>query len=503
MDSLTTVPLVQRGRMLSGMRWTVWLTAASIPFSYCTSTLLAKTGPEVLATYGLLSVYIGLVTAFLYLGGDTVVIRYLPSVPETLRSRFVASYFSVVLVALMPWLVLAVLWPEAVGYLFGQHSMTRFNRWILATAPLPIAYAMICAALKATLDIAWAQILARCMTLGSCVIYVLLFIFERPVLVQYPKVIVWGIYLSLSVIFIIIGLIRLIGRKASSLWPLPLRSAFPKGFWKYAWETQQVSIVWFAAQRLDYILLVNLGGLPILGKYVAISVLAGVILIVNSFFIDTLLPSLTNVLAVENYPGAAEILRFYLRLIFLVSGGVTCGLLLLAHPLVAVLGSNYSGVHDLLVVMVLLVGIGSPGAVGGALLSSVGKQQQAVWIGIGQLISYTILLLCLWRPLGLLGAILAYGISVAASNITLFWIGNARFPVQVGWRREYVCLVLIASVSALIGSRLPVGAWPAAPIIWACIMAGFIAISGYSTAELGAFTRCVLPMTGPVGAQEA
>ena len=503
MDTLTTVPLVQRGRMLSGMRWTVWLAAASIPFSYCTSTLLAKTGPEVLATYGLLSVYIGLVTAFLYLGGDTVVIKYLPSVPEGLRSRFVASYFSVVLVALTPWLVIAVLWPEGVGYLFGQHSVTRFNRWILATAPLPIAYAMICAALKATLDIAWAQILARCMTLGSCVIYALLFIFERPMLVQYPRVIVWGIYLGLSSLFIVIGLIRLIGRKVSSLWPLPLRSAFPKGFWKYAWATQQVSIVWFVAQRLDYILLVNLGGLPILGKYVAISVLAGVIPLFNSFFIDTLLPSLTNVLAGHNYRGAADILKFYLRLIFLVSGGVTCALLLSAHPLVAVLGKNYIGVQNLLIVMVLLVGIGSPGAIGGALLSSVGKQQEAVWIGVGQLISYTILAACLWHPLGLLGAILAYGISVAGANIILFSVGHARFPVHVAWGREYACLIVVAGISAVIGSRLPVSAWPAAPIIWGCVMAVFIAVSGYSTAELGAFTRCILPMTGPVNAQEA
>ena len=67
-----------RGKIMVGMRWTLWLSVISIPFSYAITILLARCGPEVIGTYGLLTVYIGVVASLLYLGGDTVIIKFVP-----------------------------------------------------------------------------------------------------------------------------------------------------------------------------------------------------------------------------------------------------------------------------------------------------------------------------------------------------------------------------------------------------------------------------------------
>jgi hypothetical protein len=58
--------------------------------------LLARVSPETIGTYRLLSVYIGLVVAFLYFGGDTVVIKFAPECAAAGRASFFVSYLAVV-----------------------------------------------------------------------------------------------------------------------------------------------------------------------------------------------------------------------------------------------------------------------------------------------------------------------------------------------------------------------------------------------------------------------
>src|SRR5437879_4141786 len=109
---MAAVPAHQRERIISGMRWTLWLSVLSAPFGYATTILLARTGPEVIGPYGLLIVYIGMVSTLFYLGGDAVVIKFMPELEPEKRFAFLISYFSVIMAALVPWLAAAALWPE-------------------------------------------------------------------------------------------------------------------------------------------------------------------------------------------------------------------------------------------------------------------------------------------------------------------------------------------------------------------------------------------------------
>jgi O-antigen/teichoic acid export membrane protein len=103
--ALGDVPAHQRRRILSGMRWTVWLSALAVPFSVGSNLVLARVGPEMLGVYGVLSVYVGLIASFLYFGGDTVVIRFIPDCREGERASFLVSYLGVILAVLSGCLV--------------------------------------------------------------------------------------------------------------------------------------------------------------------------------------------------------------------------------------------------------------------------------------------------------------------------------------------------------------------------------------------------------------
>jgi hypothetical protein len=96
-EVINSVPEHQRHHMISGMRWTLWLSILSAPCGYVTTVLLARVDPAVIATYGLMSLYVGLTSMFLFFGGNGVAIKFLPEVPAQKRLSFLISYFLVIL----------------------------------------------------------------------------------------------------------------------------------------------------------------------------------------------------------------------------------------------------------------------------------------------------------------------------------------------------------------------------------------------------------------------
>src|SRR5579872_3695387 len=183
-ELLIEVPIAQRQRILSGMRWTVWLSAISLPFSYGTTIVLARTSQEAIGTYGLLSVYIGVVLGLFYLGGDAVAIKFLPELNTDKRTSFLASYYGVVCLATVPWMIVALLWPAGLHYLFGSGGSRSFQLFLIVISPLCILSSLVGAALKGTLEITWAQIIVRMVTIGSFAIYITLYFADQSFLAR-------------------------------------------------------------------------------------------------------------------------------------------------------------------------------------------------------------------------------------------------------------------------------------------------------------------------------
>ena len=498
LEMMAAVPEHLRGRIVSGMRWTLWLSVLAAPFGYATTVLLARTGPEVIGTYGLLMVYIGVVSSLFYLGGDTVVIKFVPELAPEKRLSFLASYFLVVVGALVPWLAAAALWPAKLHYLLGERAGVPFQVLILYLSPIYLIFSLVGAALKAMLEMRWAQTLLRVLTLGSFLLYATLFLGFRALLKSHYTGLIWGIYLGLAALATLLGLVRLLRLPG---WRCPwrtLRFFLPRGFWSYTLSLEQLSAVTFFSQRLDLILVLNLGGLKLLGSYVAIVVLGDVIRVAGRAFLETLLPSLTNLLAGRNLLAASQVLSLNLRILFLVYMAATCGLMFLAGPITGVLGARYVSLRVPFLLMALFLGLSAPAAVGGTLLSVVGKQQRAVWIGLGQVGLFTTLFLSLWPRWQLLGAVLATGISLFLANLALLAVAKSSVPIRFSVARDYLKFVLVASVGALVAMRsLPFGLGGDL-LAWAGAVGLFLVLARYRFDELGQLLRYFLP--GPSGA---
>lgn len=479
---LMDVPQAQRAQIASGMRWTVWLSAISLPFSYTTAILLARVSPEAIGTYGLLNVYIGIVLGLFYLGGDAVAIKFVPELEPQQRSSFLVTYYAVVCLATVPWIVAAALWPRGLHYLFGDQTNRGFEFFLIAIAPLCALTSLVGAALKSRLDIAWAQILIRLVTIGSFATYVALYFAARSFLAAEYAPIIWSTYLGLSAIAAGIGTWRLFGHSQHSIkWPT-LRFVLPAGFWQYTLSLQQVSALSFVTQRLDAILILNFGGLSVLGKYVALVTLAESIRLVGKFFLDTLLPSLTNMIAARNLTAAENVFATHMRILFLVTTSATCGLILFAHPIEELFGRKYSGLASLTVILAYLIGISTPAGVGGILLSCMGKQQRGVWVMLVQTALYIAMFVTLWPRWQLKGAVIAYGTAAVFASLAGFVVAQFGLPFKASVIQEYSVFVLISTGAVLLSFFHPLGLlWGA--IAWTFFVVLFLLFASYSYAE--------------------
>src|SRR5260370_15167554 len=266
-SALTDVPAIQRHRVITGMRWTVWLSAVAAPFGVCANLLLARVGPETLGVYGLLSVYIGLTAQFFYFGGDAVIIRFIPESREEDRASLLISYLLVVLPALFGCLVVVHFFPGVLRIVLSEGGGDQFRFFVVCLAPLPIVYWMILASLKGMLDIRFSQILGKLPSIWALISYTGLYLAARPLMVRYPFEVIWTVYLIPMLVLGIIGAIRIVRLCGSSR----LRFYLPRGFWSYALAAQQLSMASFLASRLDYVLLLHDGGLEVLGRFVAVN----------------------------------------------------------------------------------------------------------------------------------------------------------------------------------------------------------------------------------------
>lgn len=467
------------------------MSVLALPFSFGTNAILARIGPEAIGTYGLLAVYIGLAAAFFYLGGDSVIIKFVPTLPRFRRLPFLLSYFSIVFAALCIWLALMLAWPNKLHYVFGERGGPSFYLFAVCLSPIYIVFSMSIATLKALLEIRWAQSLMRAVNIGSCCFYGALFLFARRSFASHSLIWIWGTYLGLTTILACLGAYRLVSVSSSdaSEW----RFFLPRGFWRYMLATQQLSAIGFFVGRLDYLLVFNFGNLETLGKYVAIIAIASLIPVVNMFFLDSLLPSLTNLVAVRNFPAASEVFGVYMRISFLVNTATTCGLLLLSGLLLGLFGPQYDGLSTPMIVSVLLTGLANPGTAGGILLSSVGKQQRAVCVGVGQVLVYFILFYLLWPHWHLLGAVMASGFSTLLSYLMLLRVAEMSVPIKVSVMKDYLVFAVVVLATSAVVFVLKNASSIAAVSLWAAAMAIFILLAGYSSNECRRLAYFVLP----------
>src|SRR5439155_14435439 len=127
----------------------------------------------------------------------------------------------------------------------------------------------------------------------------------------------------------------------------------------------------------------------------------------------------------------------------------------------------------------------SPGAVGATLLSSVGKQQRSVWVGLLQIGLFVLLFVNLWPRWGLLGAVLANGISMVISYVILLAVARRAAPVDPSVFKSYTIFAFVAVLAAVFSTVVKPATVGTGLAAWMVAIALFLTLARYR------FTECM------------
>jgi len=492
-EVLNAVPERQRHHMISGMRWTLWLSVLSAPFGYITTVLLARVDPAVIGTYGLVSLYISLTSVFLFFGGNGVPIKFLPELPAEKRLQFLISYFLIILVATLPYQIAASIWPKGLHYVLGSEAGNWFGVLLVWVAPFYILSSLTLAALKGLLQIKWSQVYSRIITLAGFALYAGLYFGARRFLATHYVAIIWISYLILATLVTVLAIRRLLSHLERSHLREPFRFFLPKGFWPYASGLQLVSMLAFLSARLDYLFILNAGGLVEFGRYVTLITLVSVIPTFATFVLDSLLPSLTNTLALRDYKSSRHLVEIYLR--FMLPCGMVAATfaIVFAHPLFAVLGPRYLDLANLGLLAFPIAALQVLNWFVGTMFTAIGQPYGNVVANTGRTVVFCVAFWLLWAPYHLWGAIVAWGITELFYQALGLFLLLRRMPFRFSFVHTYLAFLLIVGLSAVFARYSGNKSLLISAVVWLALVGGFFLAARYSWSEVRRLTLMVLP----------
>lgn len=496
---LDAVPPRERERIVSGMRWTIWATIATAPLAYCVNTLLARMGPDVIGVYGLTTIYSFFASTFFFFGGGAVVIKFAPSLPEEKLPGFLASYLLVILAFALPWEVAGTLKPSLLYYVFGNSGSQSLQILLLWIAPLYAVYLLVDSALAALLELRYQQLIRRLVSVAAFAAYTLAFFLARDFLARHYAVLIWGVYLGLTLIAAVLGAQKIMTVCRGRLRRLRLSTRFPPGFWRYSVGVQANSLLGICA-GLAGVFTLNAGGLAAFGRFAALMAIVtlidrSVLLILGSF-----LPSLTTAMELPDPQAAPAIIATWSRLLLLGILVVCVTFSAAAVPLIGLFGNGYGELIPLV-----------PLACAGAAIDALNQLTASIYYAVGrpyanagaQLARFLVLVVCfwpLWAHYHLLGAVLAWFMSElvqCVAQIAMLIVSRNQFRAALS-RTVTPYLLTLAALLIISRSSSSWGAGERSLAYAACIPVFFYG-ARFSVRELTGMVRLVLPLTKASG----
>jgi len=473
----------------TSVRWTLWLSLLALPFSYATNVLLARIGPEALGTFGVLNVYIGVVFVFFFLGGCAVPMKFLPGMTTDRRSSFLASYGFVILLSFLPWLLLATWRPQLLHFLFGNAGTPQLQLQLIYLSPLCLAYLLMITSLKGILEMKWAQILDRGITFGLTLVLLLLLVCNPVWLKQHAANVVWLTYIGLTSLVAVAAFCRLISVGALSGRP---RFWLPPRFWPYTLLLQASGFLSVLGSRLDYILILNTGGLARLGDYVAITSIAGVIPRVAGFVVDSLLPALTNCLSAGNARATTRVAEIHLRLIFPAVLGLCVALSLFVRPVLAIMGPHYLQFAGLVQIACLGAAVQSFTGYNNTIFTATDHVRHGVIATLARCIVFAGSFWPLWTHLQLAGAVISWTLAELAYHGVSLCLLRRNPAIKVPMAATYLgCLAALPLMPLLARFALR-GEYFIGAALGSLALLVFFAVARYTVAEIRGFADLIM-----------
>lgn len=431
-------------RIDQGIRMTFLLSFLAMPLSYLTLVILAHTSSEAVGIFNGILLWAGFAQSFYYFGGNAVIIRFVPLTPPPKRFSFIVSYSVLTIIFTIVGVLPIAYFPHLLDSALGVSTNKTVFPALLAIALTSTLLQILLSALKASLELTLAQVLLRVCTVGSFILFGLFFVVSRSWFIKYQDSIITGVYIGLVLITLVAG--TYYARRTLKPEPNFPRWFVPEGFWRFSGMTQLSSLLNFLSSRLDQILVLAYAGISGLGIYAVLSQLAFAIQTVSGFFLESMLPVMTNIMARSGMDAVRMVYSRGARLNQVIVTGCSLVLLCLGGVALSAFGGIYKEYWLVLMTLVLFTGLASNLELMNAyLLTALGKVELVLGCQLFQVVVFVVSFNLLKRgnSLSLWMLAIAQGIAMTAGLIATIIATRGLLSFKLRVPREFVAAAFV------------------------------------------------------------
>jgi len=417
---------------LSGVKWTIGLSALVMPLSYVTNLMLWRTSTEALGVYGLLVVLTSVTTTFLFFGGNPVLVRFIPELPKEKRLPFVLSYVALSLGLAAAFVVGSWAYPEILSSLLRRDLAGPEMPYLVLLVPIVVLLSITTAILQADLALKEMAVVTR---LTPLVNFVGVFALHLTTVALSKE----DIFLTIATIYTLslllpltVALRHVVSRHLREI-HRDLHLFFPPGFWTFAGFVHLSTLVVFVIDSFDQLVLLNRFDVEQLGLYRASLVTAQFVRWLPLILTETTLPMFTHLFASQNHDLIPETYERIVQYGALATSLLGVFIAIFAQPILLMFGQAY--VESSSSILVILASVFILSALS-TVNSSVIVANRAVRQGMTN---------------GLIGSVLQIGISLS-------YIGQVGpLAVAVGKAFNLLCITVLNAwlVFRMTGLRPP------------------------------------------------
>jgi O-antigen/teichoic acid export membrane protein/L-amino acid N-acyltransferase YncA len=458
-------------RMRHNVKWSTIGLLVTLPFGPLTTFILARVGPEAIGTFSLLAIYLSLVSTVLYLGGGTVSVRFMNELAEGQRMPFFASYF-VVTLASVPFVYAASAIPHVASWVVGREGDVEVFRLLLLLAPIPLLYFSTLAALRGLMEVAFANIIARSLTVSTAVYFGGLYWFDRAYFQhEYPMVILVS-YFGFMIAATAVGIRKLV--LSISLAQFRLRWFLPRGFWLFVGAVQLPSVLALLHQKLDQILVFRELGLAELGTFYLLLQMAQIPEVLVAVVLDSVFPAFMRLHSGLRLQDLTALYQKSVLAVIVIGVVPIYSLLAFAPWVLGLAGVRYTGALLPFVLLMVLASLDALGSLNYSLLS--GAKDMTAWSAVQSLrlaVFVPSAMLLITRA-GLKGVVMARGGAWLFAGALAYWLIRRRLRMEVRLPAQYwVHVALTCALGVTTYTLGEQGGFPLSASMWLLALAVF------------------------------
>lgn len=442
-------------KSIAGAKYAVLSSLLSIPLTYGINVILGRISPEALGTYGLVLVFIAVITTFILFGGNTLVIKMLPEIKDDKKIPFLLTYLALTLFIAFIFIIFILFFPGVFKLITQINLTSMVFKFFILFIPVVIIQQIILYALNGMMEIKTSVLLEKLIPAGTFLFFLSLSIFYKEFIITNYEILIWVTYISLILISAILGGMLLIQRLKQKYRFNKVEFFIPNNFWPFALFVHASTLLFFFYDKVDNLFMVNYFSVSELGYYVAALQTAMLVTLIPSLLGRVMLPAFSNLLAANDTYLIRKGYEAIVKYIVIISVPIALFLMFFSKQVMGIFGASYITRSTPLVILSACFGLASMGQINSSLVMLKNKMGLYLLNSIIQISIQIILILLLIRTHEAVGVSIARAVGLLIAQIGLGLIVFKKLNLRLRFPKSYIGSVISLIVALSICFLFP------------------------------------------------